>query len=345
MPDVQWIAVRKAAASGDYEHALRLAASSPEVTLGSSIGLLQAAQQLSKQAEKRGESQLVLETLEYAVRAAQIDTVGEAEILCDLQMHAGELNFERGNLREAAAVLRVAQQTAQAYLGEESPAVGAAANMLGVVFKALGRYSEAQSVYAVAQRVFLLHYGAVSDAYATVLHNIAGLAHARRQPFAGLDAARESVRIRESLHGLDHVLVAADVANLGGLLFDAGQPQEAETCFRRALTIFEREFGQDHLEVAVNLSNLAAIARLHGDHSRAEELFRRALAIKERSQGTDHPDTLLTRYNLAHHLADLDRSDAARQLLRPVIHLLGDLVDPEHTVYRKAQGLARRLEL
>ncbi|MFJ4866757.1 tetratricopeptide repeat protein [Streptomyces sp. NPDC088748] len=339
----RWRQALESAEEHDHERALRLAAGVQAGTPLSRAARLRAALDLGERAGEHTDRQALLGTLRYALGDREALTSAEAQLLCDLQILTSEFLIDRGRLQEAALLLQEAVRDAGTNLGADSSAVGAVANVSGVVYKALGRFGDAQASYDVAQSIVLEHYGVVSDAYATILHNLAGLAHARGQSAAGLAAGRESVRIRESLHGPDDVLVAADVANLGGLLFDAGHLSEAKACFSRALAIFERELGPHHLEVAVNVNNLAALARLEGDTAGAEKLFRQALAIKERCRGLTHPDTLLTQYNLARHLADLGRVNEARELLDPVLRRLAGLVSEEHLVLRRARSLADRL--
>ena len=173
-----------------------------------------------------------------------------------------------------------------------------AVNSLAVLFKYSGRFDDAAALYeralAAAERT-----GASDESLATLLHNIAGLEHARGDYARGEPAARRSVELRERALGPDHPAVAADVAALAAIVDGLGRHDEAEALYLRALGTFERVYGPDHYEIAVNLNNLAGVRQAQGRLAEAEELYRRALAIKEALLGGEHPDVALTLNNLA----------------------------------------------
>ncbi|MFC8015921.1 tetratricopeptide repeat protein [Streptomyces cinereoruber] len=304
---------------------------------------LRAAIDFADHAESLPHRATVVETLRYVLNCTKVDT-SHVRLLYEVQMATGEFLLDQGISSEAVDILKSARRTAE-HIGIDSIELGALCNLSGVACKALGSFDEAESLYGVAEKIFREKFGAYSDEYATVLHNIAGLAHARGRAEEGVSAAEEALRIRVDLHGEDHVLTAADAANLGGLLFDSGRHEEAVKHFNDALRIFRREYGQNHFEVAVNINNLASVARLKGDSALAEKLFREALSIKEICRGITHPDTLLSRYNLAHLLADLDRYAEARNLLDPVLDGLRGMVSGEQGVLRKAELLEKRISL
>jgi tetratricopeptide (TPR) repeat protein len=83
----------------------------------------------------------------------------------------------------------------------------AAYNELGVLFKYSGKFEAAVDFY---KRALDRLSGTTSPELATLYHNIAGLAHARRDYAAAEDPARKAVAVRTEALGADHPDVAAE---------------------------------------------------------------------------------------------------------------------------------------
>lgn len=255
-----------------------------------------------------------------------------AQVLAGLGDLARARHLLEGELRDDLDPADEAAQRAQARLE----------NALGVIARTLGHADEAERRYAAAHaRLAPLE---PDDDFASLLHNLAGLCHARDRSAEGLAHAREGLALRVRLHGEHHVLVAADQANLAGLLYDVGGLDEAAGCFRRALATFTEELGADDMEVAVCLSGLASLAAQRGDRAEAEALYRRSVAIKAARCGADHLDTLVTEYNLARLLHEDARPDEARKIIARVVDGLTGRVDHEHRVFTRARQLAAVLD-
>ncbi|MEO3809581.1 tetratricopeptide repeat protein [Sphaerisporangium sp. B11E5] len=242
-----------------------------------------------------------------------------------------------GAYDEAESILRTAGEYVAQMLGPDCVEVAVAANDLGVVHKTVGQPAEARRMYAEAHRILA---GRDPESYemATLLHNLAGLAHSEGRSAEGERDAREAVRLRTALLGAGHIDVAADLANLGALLEAQGKLDEAEACFDRALATFETVYGRRHREVAFNLGCLAAIAERRGLHARAEDLYLEALAIQRSVVGDDHPETMGTLNNLAYLYLVSDRHAKAREAYRTVVALLEPKVTADHPVLRSARG-------
>jgi tetratricopeptide (TPR) repeat protein len=171
-------------------------------------------------------------------------------------------------------------------------------NTLGITYKDAGRFQAAEGCYQTALATIQQLLGPDDPALASLYHNLAGLAYARRHHAHAEPLARRAVQVRERALGPTHPTVAADVAVLGAILAAQGHNQAAEALFRRALASFEDRYGPDHYEVAVNLNNLAALHQARGELEDAERCYRRALAIKQRTVGAAHPEVATLWNNL-----------------------------------------------
>jgi len=166
---------------------------------------------------------------------------------------------------------------------------------LGIVYKAAGRYDDAEALYRRALAIT----GPDGRAAASLWHNLAGLDHARGRYAAGEPAARRSVALRSAALGAQHPTVAADQAALASLLAGQGKYDEAETLYRHALDVFERVYNPDNYEIAVTCNDLGVLMAARGNTQHANQFYRRALHIKQTIFGPDHAEVALTRRNLA----------------------------------------------
>ncbi len=160
-------------------------------------------------------------------------------------------------------------------------------NQLGILCKYTRRYPEAARAY---QNAMSLVRSRDRHAKATLLHNLAGLAHARGRIAEAEVLARRGLAMRERLRGRSHLEVASDVAALAVIVDDAGQPDEALALYARALRAFERKLGPRHVEIGFNLANMAALHHARGDVRHAAPLYVRAMRILRATLGVRHPD-------------------------------------------------------
>jgi tetratricopeptide (TPR) repeat protein len=197
---------------------------------------------------------------------------------------------------EAEGSLVQARMLAEASFGQGSGETIEPLNQLGILYKYAGRFDDAERSYRCA----LTRLDGLSDQAlrAALLHNLAGLAHARGRFDEAETIARAGLahRIGARAAALD---IAADEAALGSILAANGQSVEAEALIRKSMATFESRLGPEHYEVAANLNNLAALLFHRGDVAAAAPMYRRALAIKERRLGMRHPEVALILNNLA----------------------------------------------
>jgi tetratricopeptide (TPR) repeat protein len=162
-------------------------------------------------------------------------------------------------------------------------------NNLGVLDKFAGRFAEAEELYGRA----LALAACDEPSLAAILHNQAGLEHARGDHAAGEPLARRGLEIRERLLGREHPDVASDLAQLAAIVHGLGRHGEAREMLERALPVL-----CDPAEIAAALNNLGALLLAVGDRAGAGDALTRALAIKRRVLGSGHPDTAITVANL-----------------------------------------------
>jgi tetratricopeptide (TPR) repeat protein len=277
-------------------------------------------------AEDRGEYEAAVAAFERALAAANSRPTAPALMVTTLvALGNGQRTLARFDAAERH--LCEALTLADASFAPTDPQLAGPLNALAVLFKYSGRFDEAEPLLT---RALAILAGQDHPDAATILHNLGGLHHARRDFAAAEPFARRAVEWRIRTRGEADLMVAADRAALAPIADALGQHAEAEALLLDALTVFERELGPDHYEVAVTLNNLAAIAQRGDDLGCAEARYRRALTIKEQLFGAEHPDVAVTLNNLATVCQAQHRAAEAQALYGRALATFERVLEPGH---------------
>ena len=128
--------------------------------------------------------------------------------------------------------------------------------------------------------------------------------------------AEQSLAIRKSILGENHLDVAGSLNNLAELYENQGRYSEAEPLLKQTLELFRRILGENHPNVALSLNNLAELYYSQGRYSEAEPLFKQALELRKRTLAENHPDVALSLNNLAELYENQGRYSEAEPLLK-----------------------------
>ncbi|MDP2307836.1 MAG: tetratricopeptide repeat protein [Pseudomonadota bacterium] len=221
----------------------------------------------------------------------------------------GDLLRQLGAYDDAVAVLRRARTEVEA-LDPDDPQVPIASNALGIALRFAGDYDASAEVYGRALASYTQDTPDDLAARATVLHNLAGLAHGRGDIAGGEACIREALALRARLAD-GGPGVALDLGLLATLLDQAGRTEEALATFEQAAAAIAAGFPPDHPEhgyLAHNRGDAFLGAGLLPD---AEAAYRSAWALKAAALGAGHPEVALTQARLAHVLAASERHDEA----------------------------------
>jgi Flp pilus assembly protein TadD len=147
------------------------------------------------------------------------------------------------------------------------------ANNAGVACKRAGRLGGS----AVAYRVALAMRPREPRLVAALLHNRAGLLHARERYADAEPIARSGLALREALVGRDHPDYGADLGALAAIVDKLGRTDEAEAMYLEALALLP-----DDIITRRNLAKLQAgkreLATLDGGFPVEGGEFRKELA-------------------------------------------------------------------
>jgi CHAT domain-containing protein/Tfp pilus assembly protein PilF len=131
--------------------------------------------------------------------------------------------------------------------------------------------------------------------------------------------SRDALRLRERLHGRDHLDIGLALNNLAIVHYIDANLAAAESLWTRMLQIREKALGPNHLLVARVLNNLAELHRTAGRYARARELLERTIDIKVQALGRDDRDVLLSQSNLAVLYGAMGEFSESRDLLEKVL--------------------------
>ena len=215
-------------------------------------------------------------------------------------------------------------------LGPDHPDVAQALNNLAELYRAQGRYADAEPFYKRSLATLEKALGPDHPDVAVSLNNLAELYRAQGRYTDAEPLYQRSLAIFERVLGPDHPNVALSLNNLAELYHAQGRYSDAAPLYKRSLAIREKALGPDHPDVAVSLNNLAELYHAQGRYSDAEPLIKRSLAIREKALGPDHSDVGLSLNNLAALYNDQGRDADAEPLLKRALAIREKALGPNH---------------
>ncbi|TCC34937.1 tetratricopeptide repeat protein [Kribbella sindirgiensis] len=237
-----------------------------------------------------------------------------------------------GRYREAIAVLREVLERAGAEIELVAPL-----NELGIAMKYTGDLDEARRLYGQALRILDTHRLRESVQAADLLHNLAGLAHSRRELEAAEKLAREGIRVRLRLQPVDSLALSRDQAAFAAILVDVGRPREALELLNEVRAVYASTYGPAHHEIAVVLHNLGSAHAVLGDTDAASDRLQEAVVMKERVLGGTHPELATTLHNLACVQLAQARMQSAEANLERCVAILVSTVNRGHPTLESAR--------
>jgi len=263
-----------------------------------------------------------------------------AEGSLDRHLSQGQLLESQGRYEDAAREFEAALPEAER-LGPADVRLPLTLHNLGAVYRALGRYPEAERSYRRAIAIFEAGRPRWNAELAATLDNLGALNLALGRPSRAEPLYRHACQLEGnarsvSLQGLaqaahqlhryvdaeelyrratalaESPLAAADIShNLALLYRDLRRDADARPLLERAASAYETAAPR-HPKLAVIQRNLAELEAAAGNPSRAGSLFERSLAICDESLPPDHPQTGIILQAYAQFLSRTGRKKDAR---------------------------------
>lgn len=189
------------------------------------------------------------------------------------QFHLGVMLLQGGELEEAAAALRTAEQLFAPLPVEQAKA----RNMLGAVRRQQGAIAEATDAFSAAAAVF--DQQDMAQEHGAALYNL-GLVHVEAGRFAEAATCFDDAERRFAAEKLGGQSAAA-ARELGTTQLSAGDLEAAVEALERAMDLAERTLDEPGRGAAANALGLAHLASQHSED--AVEAFQTAVGTNPRN--------------------------------------------------------------
>ena len=317
-----------------YEQEGRMAAAAAvtEQALGAAKDPLERArlaEDLGRQLDQAGQLSAGLSAVQGACDA--LAEAGHPLLAPVLQCRQSRITMlaRGGRSDEALAALEVLQTQRAQRFGEQAPELLRGELDRANLERALGQRAAATSRLDALASAPVFSGGALRAELKDAQARLAYDAGADRQ---ALEAAQESLRLREALFADDHSLLLDTKNLLAAITLRLGDRPAAEGAWREVLAGFEQRYGTESLATLTVMSNLGMLLEQVGLFDEAEPLLRDALAAARTVLGPTHPQTLTIMNNLALLLESQGTFDQAEALyLEPLetLRALGQGERPE----------------
>jgi tetratricopeptide (TPR) repeat protein len=289
-------------------------------------------QQIERQPESTDEPLADPTELEQQIAALQAEDP-DSPLLDSLYQSLGETydqRLERGIAvnrpqEEAKAIATFQSAIARHESLTDPTPLATSLSYLALLYKAQGRYSEAEPLYGRSLSIREQQLGADHPDVATSLNNLAGLYQAQGRYSEAEPLYGRSLSIREQQLGTNHPDVATSLNNLAELYRVQKRYEKAETLYVRALQIREEQLGR-----AVTLNNLGLLYCEQGRYSEAEPLLLEAIEIDRELLGEEHPDLATDLHNLALVYREQGRYSEAESLFLQALQLKQRTLSENH---------------
>ncbi len=223
--------------------------------------------------------------------------------------------------REVTAIELLDRGTAEIdrELADQPEAKAALLLTMGQSYKNLGRYREAEKLFAQAlalERKRGAQTGATAVGVAGVavsLHELAEVASLEGRYAQAERFERAALAERRKVGLAEDEAYVEGLSRLGRILDRAGRLDEGARIYERALSLGRRL--DRPVVVATTLQRYASLERHRDRREKAEAMLREALAIQSRHLGEDHPAVSLTANDLGLVVLERGRAAEAETLL------------------------------
>jgi tetratricopeptide (TPR) repeat protein len=246
-----------------------------------------------------------------------------------------ERHFQQGQALEREGHYQAAAQEFEAALALAGQAESSSGELpltlhnLGVVYRELGRYFEAERCYLRAIAIFEGQQPGRSLELAASLENLGALNLVLGRPSRAEPLYRRAYETRRDALGPTHAKVGASLHGLAQVSHQMHRYEAAEDLYRQAAAVLEGALGQDALAVADVLHNWALLYRDTRRDPEARPLLERAAASYGRAY-PNHPKLAIILRNLAELEASAGNVARAGQLFERSLSICDASLPPDH---------------
>jgi eukaryotic-like serine/threonine-protein kinase len=266
--------------------------------------------------------------LEEAANIAAADSLAQQRAAA--LMALGDVAYWHGDYASSDSLHRIATGLYEA--GGWQPDVWYVGSLSrrGNALEVLGRAPEALPLHERALHLVRTLGIEGSTTHSVVLNNL-GVHYWNLAEFGQAEPLfRESLEVKGTLYGGDHVDLTGTLNNLAATLDNLGRAEESELLYEEALRIARVAYGNDHAHTGQFLENLATSKGIQGKLVAADSLYREALRIRSAALGPDNPRVAMLKRNMAGNLRDMGDHVGAEALLREAVAAFRQEYGPRH---------------
>ena len=319
--------------------------------------LAQASANVQANPDRKPDPDLKVRTaLDRAAAGIAARFQGQPLVEAAIRQTIGDTYMDLGLPEQAQPQIEQVLALRRRTLGAHAPETLAAMERLAMLYKAYGKYTDAEGVLlsVLADRRRLLgqqHADTLSCANKlAIVHNLLGKyreCEKLLEPLAGAFNETLGESSAETLTAL---------ASLGTAYQELGNFNRSEQVKRRVLQLYTASRGAQHPSTLTAMNNLANLYDKAGRYDRAEPLLIEVVELGRKVLGENHPNTLLYENNLADLERKTGRLAEAEALYNRVLDARQRAMGREHPdtlitmmslgrLYRSVEQTERAVEL
>lgn len=211
--------------------------------------------------------------------------------------------------------------------------LGSSYNNLAVLYKDMGKYTEAQDLFDMAVENVGKYLGTNTIPYSIVLNNQAIFYQVTGRYREAEELLSRAIEVASGQLGERSANFIRMKVNLALLYQLLEEYDRAEEIYLEAMAIKRRRLGAGHPDYAVMLRNLASLYQAIGKFDRIEENLQDALDIYRRRFGDNNPHYAATASELASYYLLTGETSRALPLLEEAIRTEKETLDENHPNY------------
>ena len=229
---------------------------------------------------------------------------------------------KQGQINQAIPLAQQAVQVAAATFGPNDRRVGLSLDSLGLLYKSLDEFADADSCLRRSLAILKAADGLQSKDAGAVLLNLADLYADHGRWGEAESDFREALTIAVHAYGQNDPHVADVLRDGGSLLIDEGKLQPAASVLRGAIAIYTNAGPAYGAPLAATYNLAGQVVSDAGASKEAEGLFQKAIDLSEKSEGPNSANLATYLANLANVYKDEQRFAEAEPLYLRMIAIL-----------------------
>ena len=229
---------------------------------------------------------------------------------------------KQGQINQAIPLAQQAVQVAAATFGPNDRRVGLSLDSLGLLYKSLDEFADADSCLRRSLAILKAADGLQSKDAGAVLLNLADLYADHGRWGEAESDFREALTIAVHAYGQNDPHVADVLRDGGSLLIDEGKLQPAASVLRGAIAIYTNAGPAYGAPLAATYNLAGQVVSDAGASKEAEGLFQKAIDLSEKSEGPNSANLATYLANLANVYKDEQRFAEAEPLYLRMIATL-----------------------